>query len=926
MSSGSLSLTNVRNGIFNKLYVINDSGGLDDVKEIISTAAGPKGDKGDQGIQGIQGPKGDTGNQGIQGIQGPKGDTGNQGIQGIQGLKGDKGDTGNQGIQGIQGIQGVQGPKGDTGTAGTNGTNGTNGLQGIQGPIGPKGDTGSSAPTTNPSFSGTLTVTGTGVRTPAILADATSNQVTLPGATFPSTGSINFTSPVTISGSFASTGGASFPGGLSASSTSTVTLPGATFNGSNNTISLTNNVTGAAGVIAQSLVSNLSNDLGSKADKTSASTQAFTGNISAPNITVNTNGTLSTPAITLAGTSLSSTLSNKADTASTSLQTFAGNISVPNATVRTGGTLTTPNLTATGTVSIPDGAISILKVSGLQNALDANSSATTAITSTFSLPNNGLSWVLLGTLSNVTQNGDVSIIKIYSQDYYNANVWDDENIEMIFKTSNGTDGITVSGGTFLGTASFSATNNVLAGRIVIQQVSSTTYKFYFLTGTYPGKGIFTIQTKNTFAYSGTTVASAPTGICLNPFKIYSIGLDSNLNSNMFVSTIRALYFQSQSDEVQIYDSSANLLARLVNSGSTFYTPVTCNSNLTVTGNVNIPDNALAITKINNLTQTLSGKASTSAPSFSTSATINGGGVSATLFFITNNGTQSIISDLTNTMAFNAVTANFNLSAVNVMSLTSSLISLKKEVSLSQAVSAGNSQMTIENTASGNSVLVLRSLSNTTQFLTNNTGQFQLSQRGSATSNVSVPALTVYPNGIIRVGNQQAWNKRLILYENAANDDPSLSTTVNFSGFGINSGTLRYQVPPSETHKFYVGTTISFTIVSGSGASGSDKRWKSEIEDIDGDDAVDKVCKLKAKKFKYMDGEKKQLGFIAQEVYDVEPNLVHVDESTDDKFMYMFYDRITALHNEAIKQQQKRIDFLETRLAVLEKFFCDAMNI
>ena len=77
---------------------------------------------------------------------------------------------------------------------------------------------------------------------------------------------------------------------------------------------------------------------------------------------------------------------------------------------------------------------------------------------------------------------------------------------------------------------------------------------------------------------------------------------------------------------------------------------------------------------------------------------------------------------------------------------------------------------------------------------------------------------------------------------------------------------------------------------------------------------------------YADVEGKQIGFIAQEVFDVQPELVYIDESTDDKFMSLKYDRFCALHNEAINQQQKRIDFLETRLAVLENFFCEAMNI
>jgi hypothetical protein len=76
----------------------------------------------------------------------------------------------------------------------------------------------------------------------------------------------------------------------------------------------------------------------------------------------------------------------------------------------------------------------------------------------------------------------------------------------------------------------------------------------------------------------------------------------------------------------------------------------------------------------------------------------------------------------------------------------------------------------------------------------------------------------------------------------------------------------------------------------------------------------------------MDCEGKQLGFIAQEVYELEPDLVHIDESTDDKFMFLSYDRFCALHNEAIKEQQTRIIDLETRLANIEKLLSGSMNI
>ena len=76
MSSNSLSLRNVRDGIYNNLYLLNENGGLDDirdlltggvtqedindngelenVKDIMSTAEGPTGPRGPTGPTGPQ--------------------------------------------------------------------------------------------------------------------------------------------------------------------------------------------------------------------------------------------------------------------------------------------------------------------------------------------------------------------------------------------------------------------------------------------------------------------------------------------------------------------------------------------------------------------------------------------------------------------------------------------------------------------------------------------------------------------------------------------------------------------------------------------------------------------------------------------------------------------------------------------------------
>jgi hypothetical protein len=53
--------------------------------------------------------------------------------------------------------------------------------------------------------------------------------------------------------------------------------------------------------------------------------------------------------------------------------------------------------------------------------------------------------------------------------------------------------------------------------------------------------------------------------------------------------------------------------------------------------------------------------------------------------------------------------------VNVASLTSSANTLRKELTLTQSLFAGTSQMQIENTSTGHAALQLKTFSNTTQF-------------------------------------------------------------------------------------------------------------------------------------------------------------------------------------------------------------------
>ena len=55
-----------------------------------------------------------------------------------------------------------------------------------------------------------------------------------------------------------------------------------------------------------------------------------------------------------------------------------------------------------------------------------------------------------------------------------------------------------------------------------------------------------------------------------------------------------------------------------------------------------------------------------------------------------------------------------------------------------------------------------------------------------------------------------------------------------------------------------------------------------------------------------------IGFIAQEVEEILPSVVHTDDS-EEKMKSINYASMVALLTEAIKQQQKQIDELKEKL-------------
>ena len=66
-----------------------------------------------------------------------------------------------------------------------------------------------------------------------------------------------------------------------------------------------------------------------------------------------------------------------------------------------------------------------------------------------------------------------------------------------------------------------------------------------------------------------------------------------------------------------------------------------------------------------------------------------------------------------------------------------------------------------------------------------------------------------------------------------------------------------------------------------------------------------------------DNNYRSLGFIGQDLLPIIPEATYVDTSTEENYIYVHYDKLTALHNEGIKYLYNEINSLKDRVAALE---------
>ena len=104
--------------------------------------------------------------------------------------------------------------------------------------------------------------------------------------------------------------------------------------------------------------------------------------------------------------------------------------------------------------------------------------------------------------------------------------------------------------------------------------------------------------------------------------------------------------------------------------------------------------------------------------------------------------------------------------------------------------------------------------------------------------------------------------------------------------------------------------------SGAFNDASDERIKKDIEDINY--GLDIVKALKPRKYKMKLNDSEQIGFIAQEVESLIPEVVDTGETPDgEEQKGMSYGHLTAVLTKAIQEQQEQIEALQAEINTLK---------
>ncbi len=197
-------------------------------------------------------------------------------------------------------------------------------------------------------------------------------------------------------------------------------------------------------------------------------------------------------------------------------------------------------------------------------------------------------------------------------------------------------------------------------------------------------------------------------------------------------------------------------------------------------------------------------------------------------------------------------------------------------------------------------------------ITNNNESITLTNFTQALTNAGINIITnytadAYTPGIFWSASDNSATKPkagIWMQETASGTNLFLGTSNSYS-MGITNSGLKIDYSGNGT---FVGSVTGTAFYYS-----SDERLKKEIKPVG--DALSKVLGLRGVEFKWKESGEESLGFVAQEVEKVLPELVGTDKETGLKSVQ--YGNVTAVLVEAVKEQQAQIEKLQGRIDRLE---------
>jgi hypothetical protein len=140
-------------------------------------------------------------------------------------------------------------------------------------------------------------------------------------------------------------------------------------------------------------------------------------------------------------------------------------------------------------------------------------------------------------------------------------------------------------------------------------------------------------------------------------------------------------------------------------------------------------------------------------------------------------------------------------------------------------------------------------------------------------------------------------------------------SMNISGSATTAGTVTTAAQGNITSLgTLTGLTVSGTVNATVFNTTSDQNLKENIKTIE--NPSDKIAQIRGVNFTWKDSKNPSMGVIAQEVETVLPSIVATDSKTGTKSVS--YDGIIGLLIEVVKDQQKSISLLESKINSLSK--------